>query len=189
MVQLRRPMVSLSLLLLAACGAKDGTTATSSSTGDSETGPGVTTTGLSMSSSPTTGDEPGTTTAVTSSGPSSDTNTTSTTGIDPSATVTTVDPTTGDPVECQIEQPPPGSCDGAAPKQPAIDFAGKFAPRLAVKGAQGPKVVVDDADDEQFATTGEGCNFICPPDTPGVNECDIFAQDCDPGEKCNAWAD
>ena len=187
MAQLRRSGISLSLLLLAACGGKDpGLTSTSGSTGDSETGPGVTTTGLSMSSSPTTDDSSSGSSSVGATTTTTDPGTTSTT-IDPSATVTS-DPTTGEPPPaCQIEQPRPGSCDGGAPKQPSVSLGRQLAPKGAAQASAGKQGPGGD-DDEQFATTGEGCNFICPPDVPGANECDIFAQDCDPGEKCAAWA-
>lgn len=51
--------------------------------------------------------------------------------------------------------------------------------------------------DDPPSTSGEdsggetGCQFICPEETegpPGIYECDIFTQDCQPGEKCMPWA-
>jgi len=86
-------------------------------------------------------------------------------------------------VECQIDQPLPGQCDGGKPYRPAPHFGGALAP-AAGKGR--PGVLVDDAD-ESFASTG--CTFICEADMGETITCDIFAQDCGPGEKCNAWAE
>ncbi|MEZ4453963.1 MAG: ribulose phosphate epimerase [Nannocystaceae bacterium] len=39
-------------------------------------------------------------------------------------------------------------------------------------------------------TESTGCSFLCMPDggSTGTFECDIWAQDCKDGEKCNAWA-
>ncbi|MFO0634951.1 MAG: ribulose phosphate epimerase [Nannocystaceae bacterium] len=33
----------------------------------------------------------------------------------------------------------------------------------------------------------DGCHFICTPDTP-PGECDVWAQDCQEGQKCMPWA-
>jgi hypothetical protein len=42
-----------------------------------------------------------------------------------------------------------------------------------------------------FPTTTEENPFIIKPDgfAEGTLECDVFAQDCDPGQKCAAWAE
>ena len=42
---------------------------------------------------------------------------------------------------------------------------------------------------EEDTGTDSACNFLCPLDNGDqFFECDIFAQDCDPGEKCMPWA-
>jgi hypothetical protein len=42
---------------------------------------------------------------------------------------------------------------------------------------------------DEGSTSDGNCNFLCPPDGgPGTHECDMFAQDCLPGEKCMPWA-
>ena len=40
-------------------------------------------------------------------------------------------------------------------------------------------------------TTTDETPFIIKPDgaTSGTTQCDVFAQDCDPGQKCTAWAE
>ncbi len=134
-------------------------------TGVSDTAPGDETTLPAETTDPTTP-----TTLTTTSTTSDDTGeqtSNATTGVEPG---------------CVPDSPPPGSCDGAAPRRPSVRFTG--AP---VAGHTPPKVFADDADDEVFATTDEA--FIVTPDGGGTKECDIFAQDCGPGEKCNAWAD
>lgn len=190
-----RALLSLSVLVsLAGCGGdKDGATTALTATNSSgnETGPGPTTGGLSMSSDPTassqvTGDATSDATGdVTTGGPM--TTPTSATTVETTDAVTSdaTSTSTGDPEECLIDQPRPGSCDGGKPKQPVASRITSTLPSAA--GPRGPKQIVDKADDEQFATTG--CSFICEPDAGDTIECDIFAQDCGPGEKCNAWAD
>ena len=38
--------------------------------------------------------------------------------------------------------------------------------------------------------TTMACSFLgCPTDTPPIGDCDVWAQDCDEGQKCVAWAD
>ena len=174
------------VVVLTGCGKDPATSGETSSTGGTDTG--ATTTGVSMSSDPSASSDP--TTGGNTTNP-----TTSTTGV---ATVTTTTTTAGTTsggtteasggsstgaVECQIEQPLPGRCDGGKPYRPTPYLGGALAPKAG--GAQ-PGVLVDDAE-EAFASTG--CQFICEPDMGETVECDIFAQDCGPGEKCNAWAE
>ncbi len=192
MVIHRWPSVSLTLVfVLAACGKDPATSAETGSTGPggTDTGASVSTTGVSMSSDPSASSDPttggGTTNPTTSTTGATTVATTTTTG-DATTTGATTDPSGGSStgaVECQIEQPLPGRCDGGKPYRPAPSFGGALAPAA---GKAGPGVLVDDAD-EAFASTG--CNFICEPDMGEASTCDIFAQDCGPGEKCNAWAE
>ena len=188
----RLPPVSLALMfVLAACGGKDpATSAEAGSTGASggtDTGASVSTTGVSMSSDPSASSDPttGGGTNPTTSTTGATTAVTTTTG-DATTTGATTDPSGGSSTgaaECQIEQPLPGRCNGGKPHRPAPTFGGALAPAAAKPG---PGVLVDDGD-EAFASTG--CNFICETDTGDTITCDIFAQDCGPGEKCNAWAE
>src|SRR5690606_7229360 len=48
-----------------------------------------------------------------------------------------------------------------------------------------------DAADETGTTSADetGVVFLNRPDTGSTAECDVFAQDCPPGEKCTFWAD
>ena len=85
---------------------------------------------------------------------------------------------------CEPDPVLPGRCDGGKPVQP-VSRVGSVRVRTGVSA--GPVVLADEADDELFSTTG--CGFICPDETGGdVESCDIFAQDCPQGQKCNAWA-
>ena len=45
--------------------------------------------------------------------------------------------------------------------------------------------------DPSATDTGTTAAFIIMPDggNTGTIECDVFKQDCDPGEKCTAWAE
>lgn len=170
-----RSSLSLSLLLgLVACGDKGGQQAMGSTSGGDEVGGNVTSNGLSMSSDPMVG--PKTSGAVTTNPATSD----GVTG-DGTTDATAGSASTGG-VECQIEQPQPGQCDAGKPEPPMPFLIGAMAPGA---GLRGPGVLADDAN-EVFASSG--CAFICEPDMGGVADCDIFAQDCGPGEKCNAWA-
>ena len=43
--------------------------------------------------------------------------------------------------------------------------------------------------DDDGGSTEAGCNFLCPTDGGDPEfECDMFAQDCMPGDKCMPWA-
>ena len=47
------------------------------------------------------------------------------------------------------------------------------------------------SNDPSLDTGDPGCSFYagCPPDVGSAIECDVFKQDCAPGEKCTAWAE
>lgn len=87
--------------------------------------------------------------------------------------------TTGEPA-CELDIPTPGPCNGGKPKSATPRFTG---PTTHLPG--GPAVIADDPD-EAFASSGNV--FIVEPDLGGNIECDLFGDDCGPGEKCNAWA-
>lgn len=182
-----RSALSFSLTLgLAACdgwgkGDETSTTTTTSTTGVDGTG-GASETGNVGATTPQE------TTAQETSGPgdgsaTSEATTLMVTTASTSEGTTGGESTTGSS-ECVPDPQPPGSCDGAPPKRSAVKFA---APVVGGVKAGQPRKLADAADDdEQFATSG--ASFIVQPDVGGSFECDIYTQDCDPGEKCTAWA-
>jgi hypothetical protein len=187
MAHLRFPgFTLLSLVCVVACGPdKDATgTMVNSTTGtdSNSSAPGTTAgpDGETPASDPTS--------SSSTSGPAV------TTSTSPATSVGTMTDDTGPGEtgsttggECVIEVPPPGSCNGVAPltKRPTSGLqlelpkhAGEDEPFAASTGTSG--------------TTTEGdstsCQFICEPDGGGGQECDLFAQDCADGEKCNPFA-
>lgn len=74
------------------------------------------------------------------------------------------------------------------------------APASSSSGADDPTTSFGPGSDASTSTSstsgaaepesgGTTCAFICEPDAgTGTNECDPFAQDCNPGEKCMPWA-
>jgi hypothetical protein len=190
---MRRFVFAPPLALLLACnpGKVEPTTTTDASSGEtlgmSSVGPGDTTggPGTTPGTNPTTGDE---------TSPPEPSSTTSTSTTSPDVTTTTTPDTTAgttDGEECVIEPPPPGACDGGKPFTPPT-LPKQTAPRSPLSYI--PWHNFADAPPEPvFASTGDtdettGCAFICPPDMGDTQECDLFEQNCAPGEKCNAWA-
>jgi len=173
---------SLALALtLAACGGKgqDTTADATSTTQDGSSGLGGSTTS-GGSATQSTADPTATTTPPPTSGPTSGDNTTNATLPTSDATSTM---TSGDVPVCVPDPVPPPACDGGKPKP--------FVPRFASppvthsrRPATGPGKLIDDPD-AVFASSG---GFIIEPDAGGAVECDIFGDDCGPGEKCTAWA-
>ena len=174
---------SLALALtLAACGGKgqDTTADATSTTQDGSSGLGGSTTS-GGSATQSTADPSATTTPPPTSGPTSGDNTTNATFPTSDGSSGAV-ATTGEPV-CVPDPVPPPACDGGKPKP--------FVPRFASppvthsrRPATGPGKLIDDPD-AVFASSG---GFIIEPDAGDTLQCDIFGDDCGPGEKCNAWA-
>lgn len=148
--------------VLAACpGPKnnDPTATSSGSTSEETEGSGGTTTSTtSTTGEPTTGD------TSTMGGTGSSGTTQGTSGGSSSGT-------TGG--ECMIELPDPGSCNKLV-----VGGGG-------IGGYQGVGPAPEPQSFGSSSTGGPG--FIEFPDLP-ENTCDIYAQDCPDGQKCNAWS-
>lgn len=168
---------SLALMLVfAACGDKEnnsGSAGSTTGTTDASVGNSTSTATDASASEPTTAPTSSPTQASESATSTATDATTESTATD----ATSASGTTG-AVECQIEPPRPGQCDGGKPASAAPRFTG---PHTTTRHP-GPGPIVDPPE-EVFAS-----GFIEPPDFGGAPECDIFGDDCGPGEKCNAWA-
>ena len=168
---------SLALLLaLPACGGK-GTDTTANNQTDSTTSGDATFGGSTTSGNDSTATQ-------STAEPTSDTPPVTTTGPDPTTIAsdgTSTSTTTGEPV-CVPDPVMPGRCDGGKPKS----VTPRITSPTALGGSpRGPDVIVDDLDPVFASTT---IDFIQEPDAGDIAECDIFGDDCGPGEKCNAWA-
>ncbi len=143
-------------------------------TGDTLTTTTPTTTGLTASSGSTGGNTSTTDEPTTTDG----TTTTSTTGDESSSS-------TGEPADATPCQPEMSQAVISAWRLHVDDHMPTFAD-IAVSVADF-QASSDGADG--FGGFPQGGGFITDPDGGGVSEeCDIWAQDCDDGEKCAAWA-
>ncbi len=172
-------------LALGACPGKDGDTDASESSSPTATSMGTNPTSTSSTSNESTGMSSSSGSSSSSSSSSGTTQSTTTTGDTMTSTSGTGTTTGG--ADCEIELPDPGQCKGFAPLLAPTPKHPWLAPQREIgAGAQAAKFVEKD-DAFEFATTG--CAFIDCNDAGDVVECDLWAQDCPEGEKCNAWAD
>ncbi|MBK7829684.1 hypothetical protein [Nannocystis sp.] len=166
------------MLVLAACGDKENNSASAGSTTGATDTAASTSTG---SNADTSASEPTTTPTQATTQASDSATSTATTGV-ATTDATSASGSTG-AVDCQIEPPDPGQCNGG---KPASAAAPRFTGPRATGGQHpGPGPLLDPPE-EVFASTSGG--FIMPTDVGDGFECDIFGDDCGPGEKCNAWA-
>lgn len=176
-----RLFLALCTLPLGACGEPKGdasgtiTGTTANSDGTSGTSEGSATTSATQPTSSAGTSTTGATTATASSSATASTGDTTgnTTGGLTDGTTGTSGGTTGG--ECQIELPDPGSCFKLTPDDaPPDGFRNRFDDEQEAFGAS--------------SSSSSGGGFIQGPDLGDAMECDLFAQDCAAGEKCNAWS-
>lgn len=173
-MQILRGHASLALILvLAACGDKENNSGSTTGTTDATASTSTST------SADTSASEPTTTPTSTPTQASDSASSTATTGTTASTSDATSASSSTGAAECQIDPPDPGQCNGGKPAGAAPRFTG---PPVAGGQHPGPGPL-QDPPEELFAS-----GFIEPPDFGGGPECDIFGDDCGPGEKCNAWA-
>ncbi|MEZ4448398.1 MAG: hypothetical protein R3B09_02885 [Nannocystaceae bacterium] len=189
--------LACALTLLLGCAGKDGddasTTAASGTSAASSTasaGTGSLSDTSTSNGSDTTGAMTNATNVTGMTGTTATTATTDTTDTATSTTSTTTsDDSTGTTTGgvCEIELPDPGACNGGATPHPTptLRAGTPGAPRALTQSLAGPGPGEDEL---APATDTEGCAFLCDFDLGDPMECDLFAQDCPPGEKCNAWA-
>jgi hypothetical protein len=91
------------------------------------------------------------------------------------------DPSKGDGSEEGVTPPGESSESGAETSEPVDpSFGGSGQAETGEQGTSG---------EAGESTTDGACNFLCPLDNgPETHECDMFTQDCLPGEKCMPWA-